>query len=441
MYRLRLAFLPLGFLVAVQAGARGEEAPGAVIEKAIKAQYGAAATTMPAAIKMKIKGVFHEEQLGDISFTGETATQYPDQFRHTLDVGAGIGTLIEVLNKNRGWFRDNESVNEADAPGLQEMQNSAYVDYLTTLFPLLLGKGLTLSNLEESKVAGKAAVGIKVESAGKPDVSLYFDKESGLLVKTRYAGRDAHTKKTTVKEQTFHDYREVIPAGTEQDALKNAKLPAQDTALLDFLRKRTLTDAELGELDALVHKLGDSSFEVRSKAKQDLVAQGAKALPALTQAAKDTDPEVRDAAKECLERIGKGSENEEIAAVIRQMARRQTKGAVEILLAYVPSAPDEKIAQEVRGALAAVGNPKGQPDKALTQALEDKNPLRRAAAKAALQGDGKKVATGAGTPVLLFGFKMPMKGEEYNAGKKVWECEATDIQFFDHLEDAIFGKP
>jgi hypothetical protein len=440
MSRILLSGLTLGLLLSLPRPARSEDAARAILEKAVKAQGGKATSSAPGAVKTKVKGVFHDESLGDLPFTGELVTQYPSQYKHTVDIAMGL-TLVEVLNGKQGWLRDNEKVDEADAAALADMQNSAYVDYVATLFPVLADKTMTLSGLGESKVAGRAVEGVKVEAAGKPAVSLYFDKQSGLLVKTHYRGRDIKGKKEVSKEEIFTDYKEVMPAGSESEALKKANLPDDDGALLDFLHKRTLGDNELAKLDSLIHQLADSSFEVREKAKQDLLAQGAKAVPALARAAKDTDPEVRDTAKECLQRLTKGADNAEVMAVIRQLARRQAKGLVEALLAYVPSAPDEKIAQEVEGALAAIGYHDGQPDKALSQAVEDKNPLRRAAAKAVLQGDSKKARNGAGHAVLLFGYKLPTKGEEYNDGKKVWEWEATDIQLFDKLDNSLFTKP
>ena len=42
---------------------------------------------------------------------------------------------------------------------------------------------------------------------------------------------------------------------------------------------------------------------------------------------------------------------------------------------------------------------------------------------------------------MLFGYKLPTKGEEYNDGKKVWEWEALDIQLFDKLDNNLFIKP
>jgi hypothetical protein len=440
MLRILLSGLALGVLSCGMGTAKADDAPRAIIEKAIKAQGGAGRVSPPGAVKTKVKGVYHDETLGDLTFTGETVSQFPSQVKHAVDIG-GVLTIVEVLNGNQGWLRDNEKVDEVDPAALVEMQNSAYVDYVATLFPLLQEKAFALSGLGEAKVQGRPAVGVKVEARGKPGVGLFFDKESGLLVKTQHRGRDARTKKEILKEELFRDYKEVLPAGAENATLEKAKLLGDDAALLDFVRKRTLPEAELAKLNELVRKLGDSAFEVREKAKQDLLAQGTKAIPALARATKDSDAEVRDTAKECLQRIGKIADYDELAAVIRQLARRQTPGAVEALLAYVPSAPDEKMAQEVQGALLAVAYRDGRPDKALTQALEDKDPLRRDAAKAVLAGDGKKARGGPGHTVLLFGFKMPMKGEEYNDGKKVWEWEATEIQFFDKLEDSVFGKP
>jgi len=74
----------------------------------------------------------------------------------------------------------------------------------------------------------------------------------------------------------------------------------------------------------------------------------------------------------------------------RLVALRQPPGAAEALLAFLPSAEDEAIVGEVQATLAAVAMHDGKPEPALVQALDDKQPLRRAVAAAALWQEARR---------------------------------------------------
>ena len=58
-----------------------------------------------------------------------------------------------------------------------------------TLLPVLQDK-FNVSPLPEAKVNGEAAVGFKVATKGQPDVGLYFDKKTFLLVKAEYKSKE-----------------------------------------------------------------------------------------------------------------------------------------------------------------------------------------------------------------------------------------------------------
>src|SRR5262249_23692886 len=77
-----------------------------------------------------------------------------------------------------------------------------------------------------------------------------------------------------------------------------------------------------------------------------------------------------------------------IAAAARLLAQRRPPQSVEVLLAYLPFAPDENVSDEVRGAIARAGVTKGKPDEALLKALDDRQAVRRSAAAEALALSG-----------------------------------------------------
>jgi hypothetical protein len=72
------------------------------------------------------------------------------------------------------------------------------------------------------------------------------------------------------------------------------------------------------------------------------------------------------------------------AAAVRVLKRLRPAEAVGVLLAYLPSAEDETVAEEVRLALADLAVRDGKPGPVLVKALKDKVALRRAASAVAL---------------------------------------------------------
>jgi HEAT repeat protein len=166
----------------------------------------------------------------------------------------------------------------------------------------------------------------------------------------------------------------------DEKLLRDGHVSPEGPALLTFFRERTLTEAQKAKLADLVKKLGDDDFEVREKASADLVKAGRLAVPLLKPAARDRDAEVARRAADCLRAIESGGELALAAAAARVLAHRKPDGAVEVLLAYLPGAPDEDVEEAVVVALAIVGLRDGKADPALVAALKDKEASRRAAA-------------------------------------------------------------
>jgi hypothetical protein len=170
----------------------------------------------------------------------------------------------------------------------------------------------------------------------------------------------------------------------DEQRLREAKIGTDGPALLEFFRKRTITDAGLVNIQGLIRQLGDDAFETRQKASAELAALGPIALPLLEKAKSDPDVEIARRAEDCIQLIKQDYNVTVVPAAVRLLAVRRPPGAVETLLAYVPSADDEGVAEEVRNALAALGVRDGKADPALVAALTDKVPARRAAAGVAL---------------------------------------------------------
>src|SRR5262245_34058743 len=105
--------------------------------------------------------------------------------------------------------------------------------------------------------------------------------------------------------------------GPDEQLLKDAHQATDGPALLDHLRQRTVTDADMDRIKDLIQKLGDDSCPVRQKASADLLKVGPVAVPLLKAALKNTDAEIVRRAGECLQQIQDGKSAALTGAVLR----------------------------------------------------------------------------------------------------------------------------
>lgn len=167
----------------------------------------------------------------------------------------------------------------------------------------------------------------------------------------------------------------------DRQLLKQAGVAEDGAALLKFFAQRTLDDAARLRLADLIRKLGDDDFEVREEASKQLTALGLSAEPALQQAATDPDVERATRAKDCLAALGdRRAGSELLGAAARQLATLKPPRTLETLLAYLPSAHDGQLEDEIVGLLANLGSADGQPAPLLAAAAQDRMPIRRLAA-------------------------------------------------------------
>ncbi len=175
----------------------------------------------------------------------------------------------------------------------------------------------------------------------------------------------------------------------DEETLRAADLPIDGPGLLDLLRKRVLSEADRQRAGTLIRQLGDDDFDVRERASAGLMAMGPAVRPLLRAALDGDDPEVRFRAQHCLIVIARTAPSASAeAAAVRTLGRLKPSGAVEALLAVLPTLEDADLLDDASQALASAGVVGGKVDPALVQALSDPSPLRRAAAGDALTRAG-----------------------------------------------------
>jgi HEAT repeat protein len=188
---------------------------------------------------------------------------------------------------------------------------------------------------------------------------------------------------------------------TDEQVLRNANLPATGPALLDFFRKRSTPEVKLEQLQGLIKQLADKAPEQRDRAVAELISHGPVAIPLLRQAANDLDDtETAARARQCLQQLDGSTATALSVAAARVLAQQKPAGAAEALLAYLPFAEDDQVAEEIGRALQAVAQRNNKPDPGLLEALKDSVPIRRAVAAEVLARTGTDTARAAVRPLL-----------------------------------------
>jgi hypothetical protein len=424
------ALLVASVAAACCASGRGDE-PRAVIERAVKAMGAEVDPAKRPAIRLKIKF----KGGGSVTGTGELLYQRGTVRKCDLVATDGTErhTLLIILDATSSWV----AADGANQPlGPEEANMLRAVELLfapSAALPLLLDdKAIPLRLEKETTHDGKAVQVVEVSLGGKQTLSLFFDKETGLPVKTTgtiLLGSGLATEVAEWQESgQAADERVLTAAGVEPAALR------------EYLRKQMPDPAKSAQAAALVKRLGDDSFEVREKAEEDLLALGTVALPHLERALKDRDAEISRRAQACLEIIAKRNDDAVLCAAVREVVWCKLDGGDEALLALLPAA-NAVVAGEIKAALAALNERDGKPRPALLKALDDKDAVVRAAAAALLGKDGGEYLKQPGRRLFVAGPKVPAKIKVLERGKPVGEMDVTEAQLFNHLEAKLFVKP
>jgi hypothetical protein len=205
--RMRTSLLSLLGAATFVVAASGQQ-PRELVERAIKAHGGADRLSRQRLMREQASGVVHAAGTTK-DVTSETLIRHPSQFRNarTMRVSGKPWHITQVLDGDRGWLNENGVTSQAEERTLAGWREQAHAHYLATLTPLLAAdKGYELAALDEVKINGRAAQGIKVSCKGHREVRLWFDRESGLLVRKDFQAREGG--KEAVQEEVFSDFKE-----------------------------------------------------------------------------------------------------------------------------------------------------------------------------------------------------------------------------------------
>ena len=195
------------FLFAAETS-RAADDPAAVVDKAIKAVGGEEKIARNKAEQWKAKGSM--EMMGQkMTYTADYFFQRPGQMR--FDVAVSIGDMkvnfSAATDGKIAWQKSGDQLEDMPAKKAKAFHHQVHSMQICQLAPLK-GKDYTLAMADEIKVDGNDAVGIKVSKKDHADVTMYFDKKTGLLAKTTTTIWDEFSDKDVSQEVLFKDYKE-----------------------------------------------------------------------------------------------------------------------------------------------------------------------------------------------------------------------------------------
>lgn len=181
--------------------------------------------------------------------------------------------------------------------------------------------------------------------------------------------------------------RTLSPLEADLEVLKKHSLDTSNKALLDFFRKRTMADEDRAKVAALVEQLGSDRFRIREQATDEILKLGPAVLGFLGTGVKSPDLELARRRDACAERIRNTEPSADVvASAARVLAARHPPAMTAVMLAYLPYAANEFVADEIGAALRTTAQSNDQAHRELAAALSDSIAVRRAVAGEALAG-------------------------------------------------------
>jgi hypothetical protein len=212
MKRLVLATGALGALLVLAAfGRSGEDKDlQAIIDKAIAAYGGEANLAKYPAQTLTGTGKFYG--LGEaIDFNLEFAS-HDKSFRFGMDMKVMNFDLkmTIIVSGAKGWEKVNDDVKDIGADELAEYKEHMHSEAVVGLLPLKKDRAYQLSPIGEVQVGDQPAVGVRVAKKGHRDVSLFFDKARGHLVKSEFQIKDIKGcgDMEMIQTNLYYDYKE-----------------------------------------------------------------------------------------------------------------------------------------------------------------------------------------------------------------------------------------
>ncbi len=233
---MRLVGIAVVLGVSGMAARAQEPRPEEIIDKAIRAHGGEEKLAGLSAFTLKERMVYPDAATWDT----QIVVQLPGRYRseRTISSGGKSSTWMIVLDGEQGWMKQNEVVTRYPSAFIASFFKYT-IPYegprsILRLRARQKNPACQFTTTGEGTVEGRPAVGLRMKLEGGPEVTWYFDKETGLLLKTeqrtkRFEGEDSVQVTLYGDYQTFDGF----PMARKETSLRDGKL-AFTTELIDF---------------------------------------------------------------------------------------------------------------------------------------------------------------------------------------------------------------
>jgi hypothetical protein len=188
---------------------RADDDAKTVIDRAVKAHGGEKAFSRwnCGYVKYRTKGGIIPAQLG--AATVADTFQLPGHFKRVAHIEADEKRLpmVFVINNGKGWTKDGNAAAVPTTNNFTEQIAHPFAVFCN-LAPLMEGEP-RLTKLGEGLINGREALGVRLQSDKFGQVEFYFEKQTGLLLKTIKTLPAANRNKPAVLEAILDDYKDV----------------------------------------------------------------------------------------------------------------------------------------------------------------------------------------------------------------------------------------
>ena len=252
MKRFLGATLVILFVSSQSGLARSDDSdPKAILDKAIRALGGEGKLKKAEMATWKVTETitFNANSQIKLQATVQGLDRYRSEYQGEFNGKAVKG--VNVLNGNKGWHKVNDTKTVFDERAVASMKRFDSWHLSPPRLLPLKDKGVKIAPGGEQRVNGGPAVGIKATGLESKDLTLYFDRQSGLPVmlvaKILGSGGDEFPREMTYIYSDYKDF-DGIKRPTKIEAKRNGKdfWKAEVTAfeLLDKVDSQTFAEPE-----------------------------------------------------------------------------------------------------------------------------------------------------------------------------------------------------
>jgi hypothetical protein len=190
--------------------ARADEAAIATIKKAVEAHGGEKALLAAKAGTMKIKATMIVMGL-EMEVSGDVAFSFPGKYA-TKVLAETQGQKVEITQIVSG-DTIKMIVNGTSVPVEQrlkdEMKQQMVNQEINMIVPMLDAKKFTLKAEKDATIDSVDTAVVLVSAKGIKDLKMFFDKKTGLLVRTQRTGLDPTGAKEVDEVSHYSNYQKV----------------------------------------------------------------------------------------------------------------------------------------------------------------------------------------------------------------------------------------